>query len=87
MRFDPGVTFAKSAQRLYADGDMGTCSSTTHPEITGGTIRLLASLTAACPRPFGPGYAKATISWNDGSRTVLHQTTFSGDAQSFSLDV
>ncbi|MEV0781288.1 hypothetical protein [Streptomyces sp. NPDC050428] len=27
-----------------------------------------------------------TINWDDGSRTVIHQSTFRGDAQSFSLE-
>ncbi|MYS20978.1 hypothetical protein GA0115240_124234 [Streptomyces sp. DvalAA-14] len=86
VQFNPGVTFSKNTVRLSANGELGNCSSRRHPKITGGTIRLEASLTAQCPGPYGPGYAKATIYWNDGTRTVIDQTTFRGDAQSFSLE-
>ncbi|MEV0579460.1 hypothetical protein [Streptomyces sp. NPDC050392] len=86
VQFNPGVTFSNNTVRLSANGEMGICSSATHPEITGGTVRFEAGLTAKCPGPFGPGYAKATINWNDGTRTVIDQTTFRGDSASFSLE-
>ncbi|WP_405974383.1 hypothetical protein OG496_40505 [Streptomyces sp. NBC_00988] len=86
VQFDPGITFAKNTVRLSANGELGICSSAAHPKITGGTVRIEASLTAVCPGPIGPGYAKVTISWNDGSRTVINQSTFRGDAQSFSME-
>lgn len=86
VQFNPGVTFSKNTVRLSANGEMGLCSSTAHPKITGGTIHFEARLTARCPGPYGPGYAKATINWNDGSRTVIDHTTFRGEAASFSLE-
>ncbi|WP_330461636.1 hypothetical protein OIB37_35095 [Streptomyces sp. NBC_00820] len=86
VQFNPGITFSKNTVRLSANGDMGICSSSTHTGITGGTVQIEASLTAQCPGPYGPGYAKATINWNDGTRTVIDQTTFRGDASSFSLE-
>lgn len=72
--------------RLTASGDVGICNSGKHPRITGGTIRIETALSAACPGPIGPGYAKVTISWNDGSRSGIDQSTFRGDAQAFSLE-
>ncbi|MEU8484374.1 hypothetical protein [Streptomyces sp. NPDC048641] len=86
VQFNPGITFARKIVQLSANGNMGICTSTSHPKITGGTIQFQASLPAQCPGPYGPGYAKATINWNDGSKTVIDQTTFRGDAQSFSLE-
>jgi hypothetical protein len=84
--FNPGVKFSKNAVRLAVSGDMGICRSANHPRITGGTIRIAASFTAACPGPLGPGYAKVTVDWNDGSKTVIDQSVFRGDAQTFSLE-
>ncbi|MFD8421788.1 hypothetical protein [Streptomyces sp. NPDC059466] len=86
VHYAPGITFSRNTVRLSADGEMGICSSRTHPRITGGTVRIEASLTAACPGPIGPGWAKVTIDWNDGSRTVVDQASFRGDASSFSLE-
>lgn len=86
VQYDPGITFSKSTVRLTANGEMGICNSQNHPKITGGTVRVESALTGACPGPVGPGYAKVTINWNDGSRTVIDQSTFRGDAQSFSLE-
>lgn len=65
---------------------MGLCTSAKHPKITGGVVRFEASLEAACPGPIGPGEAKVTISWSDGSKSVINQPTFRGDAQSFTLE-
>ncbi|WP_326774544.1 hypothetical protein [Streptomyces sp. NBC_01445] len=86
VQYNPGITFAKKTLQLSANGDMGNCTSKSHPKITGGSIQFQASLPAQCPGPIGPGYAKATIYWNDGTRTVIDQTTFRGDTQSFSLE-
>ncbi|MBW5249201.1 hypothetical protein JGS39_09280 [Streptomyces sp. P01-B04] len=86
VQFNPGLTFSQNTVRLLANGEMGTCHSAVHPKITGGTVRVEASLSAACPGPFGPGYAAATINWNDGTRTVVDQSTFRGDTTSFSLE-
>ncbi|SEG85291.1 hypothetical protein SAMN05216223_12327 [Actinacidiphila yanglinensis] len=86
VQFNPGATFFRSTVRMSASGEMGTCSSSQHPEITGGAVKLEASLTANCPGPFGPGYVKATINWNDGTKTVIDQTIFRGDERSFSLE-
>ncbi|WP_459803668.1 hypothetical protein [Herbidospora sp. RD11066] len=86
VQFNPGVTFSRNTVRLTANGDLGVCASQKHPKITGGIIRAEASLTAACPGPFGPGSAKVTISWNDGSRTVVDQSTFRGDSSSFGFE-
>jgi hypothetical protein len=86
VQFNPGVTFSKNTVRLSANGEMGICNSKKFPKITGGTVRAEASLTAACPGPVGPGYAKVTISWNDGSKSVINQSSFRGDAQSFSFE-
>lgn len=86
VRFNPGITFSKNTVRLLARGDMGTCSSMAHPEITGGAVQIEATVPAACAGPIGPGVAKTTITWNNGSRTVIDQTTFRGDSQSFSLE-
>ncbi|MFC8076844.1 hypothetical protein ACFUN8_15080 [Streptomyces sp. NPDC057307] len=86
VQYDPGITFSKNTVRLAAIGEMGICRSESHPEITGGTVRVESALTGACPGPVGPGYAKVTINWNDGSRSVIDQSTFRGDAQSFSLE-
>lgn len=83
---NPGITLAKNTVRLSANGEMGMCTSATHPKITGGTIRFEVSLSAACNESFGPGSARVTINWNDGSRTVIDESTFRGDAHSFSLE-
>lgn len=82
----PGITLAKNTVRLSANGEMGMCTSAAHPKITGGTIRFEVSLSAACNESFGPGSARVTINWNDGSRTVIDESTFRGDTHSFSLE-
>jgi hypothetical protein len=86
LLFNPGVKFSKTTVRLAASGDMGTCTSAKYPRITGGTLRIQAALNAACPGPLGPGYTKVTIDWNDGTKTVINQSTFRGDAQTFTLE-
>ena len=86
VQFNPGITFSRNTVRLSASGEVGLCRSAKYPKITGGTIRIEAALTAACPGPVGPGYAKVTIAWNDGSTSVIHQSTFRGDAQAYSLE-
>ncbi|MFI0964642.1 hypothetical protein ACH4S8_25080 [Streptomyces sp. NPDC021080] len=86
VQYNPGITFSKNTVRLTANGEMGTCTSSNHPKITGGTVRIESALTAACPGPIGPGYAKVTINWNDGSRTVIDQSSLRGSTQSFSLE-
>lgn len=86
MQFTPGITFPNKTVQMGANGELNNCESAAHPKITGGTIWLTGSLDAKCPGPFGPGYAKATIEWNDGTRTVIDQSTFRGDAQPISLE-
>ncbi|MEU0784639.1 hypothetical protein ABZ341_24070 [Streptomyces sp. NPDC006173] len=86
LRFDPGISFSRKTSRLLASGEVGLCNSAKYPAITGGTIRIEAVLTGACPGPVGPGYAKVTINWNNGSTSVIQQSTFRGDASSYSLE-
>ncbi|WP_066363089.1 hypothetical protein [Herbidospora mongoliensis] len=86
LQFNPGLTFSRKTVRLSGSGELGICSSKKYPKITGGTIRVESSLTAVCPGPIGPGYAKVSINWNDGSKTTIDQSTFRGDASSFSLE-
>ncbi|MBO2448976.1 hypothetical protein J4573_17875 [Actinomadura barringtoniae] len=86
VQFDPGVTFATGTVRLTASGDLGVCQSDEHPKITGGTIRAEASLQGKCPGPVGPGYAKVSVSFNDGSRAIVNQSTFRGDGTSWSFE-
>lgn len=87
LQYNPGITFSRQAVRLSASGDMGLCTSDKHPKITGGTVRVEGAFQAACPGPVGPGYARVTISWNDGSTSLIDQSTFrGGDTQSFGLE-
>jgi hypothetical protein len=86
VQFNPGVTFSTNTVRLTASGDLGVCQSDKYPRITGGTIRAEATLQGKCPGPVGPGYAKVTASFNDGSRAVVNQSTFRGDAVSWSFE-
>ncbi|MFI5868262.1 hypothetical protein [Streptomyces sp. NPDC051546] len=86
VQYNPGLNFSKRVVRLSAGGDLGLCTSQEHPEITGGSIRVEGSLQASCPGPLGPGSTKVAIAWNDGSTSVIDQSTFRGDIQGFRLD-
>ncbi|MET9323317.1 hypothetical protein ABZX75_24435 [Streptomyces sp. NPDC003038] len=65
---------------------LGTCTSTTYPKITGGTVRIVGTGTGACPGPFSVGYGRAQISWNDGTTTVLPQLSLRFEALSASFE-
>ncbi|MGW0394396.1 hypothetical protein ACWDYJ_26615 [Streptomyces sp. NPDC003042] len=86
LQYNPGLSFRRQDVRLSASGNMGLCQSDKHPKITGGTVHVAATFQAACPSPIGPGYAKVTISWNDGSTSVIFHSTFRGDTESFGLE-
>lgn len=86
LRSKPAITLSKQSVHLSGYGDLGQCTSAKHPEITTGFARVETTLEAACPAPFGPGYAKVTINWNDGSTSVVNQATFRGDTHSFTLE-
>ncbi|MER5412193.1 hypothetical protein [Streptomyces virginiae] len=82
---NPGIRFNAATVQLSAGGDLGLCQSPERPRITGGTVRVEATASAQCPEPVHAGSAKVTISWNDGSRTVIEGAGFSGDTRHFIL--
>ncbi|MEU5879360.1 hypothetical protein [Spirillospora sp. NPDC047279] len=86
VQADTGVAFPRKTVQLTGRGNLDSCSSAQHPKLSGGTITLETALQARCPGPFGPGYAKVTIAWNDGSTTSIDQSTFRGDSVSFALE-
>jgi len=83
VQIDPGLTFFNGTVRLTASGDLGLCQSDAHPRLTGGTVRAEAVLQGKCPGPVGPGYARVTIAWNDGTRSTITQSSFRADAVSW----
>ncbi|MET9323705.1 hypothetical protein ABZX75_26515 [Streptomyces sp. NPDC003038] len=86
VQFNPAVTFKRETVQTQASGDLGTCTSTMYPKITGGTVRIVGSGIGACPGPFSVGYGKAQISWNDGTTTVIPQMRFHLDGLSASFE-
>ncbi|QES13016.1 hypothetical protein DEJ45_11775 [Streptomyces venezuelae] len=86
LRSNPGITRSKQSVHLLGYGDLGPCTSAEHPEITTGVAHVETTLEAECPAPFGPGNAKVTINWNDGSTSVISGATFRGDTHSFTLE-
>ncbi|WP_327732732.1 hypothetical protein OG749_01565 [Streptomyces nojiriensis] len=82
---NPGIRFNAATVQLSASGDLGLCRSPERPKITGGTIRVEATASAQCPEPVLASGAKATISWNDGSKTVIDGPSLTGDTRHYSL--
>ncbi|MFF7888165.1 hypothetical protein ACH40F_43785 [Streptomyces sp. NPDC020794] len=86
LRYSPGITLTKGAVLLSGYGSMGVCTSVKYPRITGGVVRVEASLEAECLGGIGPGQAKVTIAWNDGSKSVINQSAIRGTIESFILE-
>ncbi|MCX5206115.1 hypothetical protein OG897_32485 [Streptomyces sp. NBC_00237] len=84
--FSPGVGFTKRTTQVSADGYLGVCNSPKHPKIATGTFRFSGSGTGACPGPFVVGYGKLTITWSNGTTSVLPQMAIRADAHTVSLD-
>ncbi|WP_062347421.1 hypothetical protein [Herbidospora yilanensis] len=86
LNYTPGLTFKKTTTWMTGNGDLGVCSSTRHPAITGGSIHVEGGLTTQCPGPIGPGYTRLTITWNDGTTSTINQATHRGDLTSYTIE-
>jgi hypothetical protein len=65
----PGLSTQNRPHRFAATGDLGTCVSAGHPDITGGQIWFEGYGRGACPGGVTGGSARMYITWNTGDKS------------------